>query len=292
MTCQIESLDKTVENFLYQAKEYKYTPSSIPSFFEQIADNHKVDYYQFAMEDYQRFCLENSIAIEDEVNKDQYFTIRILHDLFTSQSAQNCASGQAWNIPYYWHWIDDNPRHKIYLKESGELLKNLKPNKEFGKYHSIVDIDRTPFLFLKDLFSESPQYTSEACGDFSTFGWCSEREMAFVSLLTLLGHKGKVAAAGGHSWAELILDMTSENGKITAFKVSVDNTFDEINWEAISKSNINIWETKMGDSKTKRWYNEKALSKKEQNRIANFQISSKVMNKLKHQFVSFLNRKI
>lgn len=291
-SCEMDSLDKKVENLLYQVKEHEYTEMNIPSFFEKLVDNHKVDYYQFALEEYQRFCSDNNVAFEDEANKDKYFTIRILHDLFTSQSAQNCATGQAWNIPYYWHWVDNNPRHRIYLKESGELLKNIKPDKEFSKYHSKADVDRTPYLFLKDLFSETPKYSSKDCGDFSTFGWCSEREMAFVSMLTLLGHQGKVAAQGGHSWTELIVDMKLTNGKNNHFKVSVDNTFDKITWDLISKGKIDIWETEMGDSKTKKWYNKKALSKTEQDRISSFQVSSKVMTHLERKFVSYLNRKI
>ena len=271
---------------------HKYAPCNIPSFFEQLVNNHIVDYEQFAQQEYQDICVLHNMDSHNKENKQKYYTIKILHDLFTSQSAQNCAIGQAWNIPYYWHWIENNPRHKIYLKESGKFLKDIKPNKEFGNYHSKADIDRTPFLFLSELFSEEPQYTSKDCGDFSTFGWCSEREMAYVSLLTLLGHQGKVAAQGGHSWTELIIDMKFSNDMNGYFKVHVDNTFDKITWEPISIKEIRAWETEMGDTKTKKWYNKKALSKKEQNRIAAFQISSKVMAQLERKLVSYLNRRI
>ena len=291
-SCQVDSVDKTIENLFYQVKMHKYAPCNIPSFFEQLVNNHIVDYEQFALQEYHDICVLHNIDAHNKENKQKYYTIKILHDLFTSQSAQNCAIGQAWNIPYYWHWIENNPRHKIYLKESGKLLKDIKPNKEFGNYHSKADIDRTPYLFLSDLFSEGPQYTSKDCGEFSTFGWCSEREMAFVSLMTLLGHKGKVAAQGGHSWTELIMTMNLSNGKKGYFKVNVDNTFDKIGWNLISESEIKKWETELGDSKTKRWYNEKAVSSKEQNRISNFQISPTVMHKLEREFVSFLNRRI
>ena len=116
--------------------------------------------------------------------------------------------------------------------------------------------------------------------------------MAFVSLMTLLGYEGKVAAHGGHSWTELVMTMNLEKGRKAYFKVSIDNTFDKINWSLFSENDIKKWETELGDSKTKRWYNDKALSAKEQNRIANFQISPSVMHKLEQEFVSFLNRKI
>ena len=48
----------------------------------------------------------------------------------------------------------------------------------------------------------------------------------------------------------------------------------------------------MGNSKNKKWYNEKALSKREQEKIRNFKITPEVMNRLEEKMVRYLNRKI
>jgi len=272
-------------------KVYEYAPMSIPDFFTALIHNHQQDYLNFAEADYLTVCKQLGIDETNKENLHKYFSIKMLHDLFTSQSASNCAVGEIWNIPYYWHWIPNNPRHEIYLKATKQLLKTTPPSKGFKKYQSYADIDRTPYLFLSELFEPSPKYYSELCGDFSTFGWCSEREMAFVSLLSLLDYKGKVKAKGGHSWSELIVPFQEAAGAYQQVLVRVDNTFDGLAFTPISKTEIKIWEQEMGDSKTTRWYNEKALSKKEQQKIRQHIVPSEVMAILEKKLVAYLNRR-
>ena len=164
-----------------------------------------------------------------------------MHDLFTSQSATNGSKGEILNIPYMWHWVTPNPRHQISFTASKTLLQDMKPPIEFSKYNSYADIDRTPFLYLTDLVAESPKYYSESYGEFSTFGWCSEREMAFVFLFEMMGFDGKVMAEGNHSWSEFLITMNLNDKNSANFMVKVDNTFDTLNWETIQNSDINNW---------------------------------------------------
>ena len=280
---------KRILPILSTVEVHEYVPMSIPDFFTALINNHQQDYLQFAKEEYIAVCKKLGIDETNEENLHKYFTIKILHDLLTSQAVNNCATGQIWNIPYYWHWIPDNPRHEIYLKSNKELLKDLPPAKGFSKYQSYADIDRTPYLFLSDLFAPKPKYYSDICGDFSTFGWCSEREMAFISLVSLLNFKGKVKAEHGHSWSELIVPFQQAGGTYQQVIVEVDNTFDMLKFDPISKTELKTWERELGDSKTKRWYNKKALSKKEQQKIKEHIVSSEVMAKLERKLVAYLN---
>ena len=78
-------------------------------------------------------------------------------------------------------------------------MKDTKSHNDFLKYRSYDDIDRTPYLFLSDIVDKDLKYYSESCDTFSTFGWCSEREMAFVALITLLDFEAKVVSEGNHS---------------------------------------------------------------------------------------------
>jgi len=281
-----------IKKIFYQAKVHDYAPMSIPDFFETIIKNHEKDYAEIIQDEYLNNCKERQIDHHDSTTRRHYYAIRMLHDMFTGQSASNCSRGDAWNIPYMWHWVTPNPRHDIYLKATDERLKDIKPPKEFGKYNSVADIDRTPYLFLSELFSETPKYYSKSCGDFSTYGWCSEREMAFISLVSLLGYTGKVKAEGGHSWSELIINAPLTDGTTQNFLVRVDNTFDSVYLEKISRADLPKWQQDMGDSSTKRWYNKKALSKTEQQKIKDFIVPSNVSKELEKQFVKHINETI
>lgn len=281
-----------LKKIFYQAKIHDYAPLSIPDFFETMIKNHEKDYTEIIETEYLNDCKERQIDHRDSTTRRHYYAIRMLHDVFTGQSPSNCSRGYAWNIPYMWHWVTPNPRHDIYLKETDELLKEIKPPKEFGKYNSVADIDRTPYLFLSELFTEKPKYYSESCGDFSTFGWCSEREMAFISLVSLLDYTGKVKAENGHSWSELIVAAPLTDGTKQNFLVRIDNTYDSVYWEKISRAELQKWQQDMGDSSTKKWYNKKALSTTEQQKIKAFIVPSKVSKELEKDFVRHINETI
>lgn len=56
---------------------------------------------------------------------------------------------------------------------------------------------------------------------FSSFGWCSEREMAFKAWLNLRGIKSTVCFKGVHVWNEITLK------NLRGYVLKVDNTFNE-----------------------------------------------------------------
>ena len=270
---------------------YHYDSLTIPSFFKKLIQNHTNDFLRIDSISYLELCQVNEIKHDDSTNIEQFYSIKILHDLFTSQTAANCSKGEILNIPYQWHWVNPNPRHEIYLVENNTLLKDTKPSKDFHKYNSCADIDRTPFLYLSDLMEEEPKHYSLLCDTFSTFGWCSEREMAFICLTELLNFNGKVVAEGNHSWSEFIIPMTSNSGEIVYFEVTVDNTFDNIQWTKIENPNIKEWEKIQGDSPLANWYNKKAHSQSEKQKIKNHLASTKAMNRIENKLVKFLNEK-
>ena len=142
------------------------------------------------------------------------------------------------------------------------------------------------------MFSEENKYSSKACGEFSTFGWCSEREMAYTCLLSIKNYVAKVKAEHGHSWTELIIPLRLQNQKKALFKISVDNTFDKITFVPISKQEFEDWKLEMGDSKTKKWYNKKAKAESDVFKLKNTLYTKTAFSKLEKQVVKYLKSTI
>lgn len=287
-----EQSDKAVAEMAYEVKSFEYDSLTISGFFERIVQNHLVDFKKLEASDYAEFCLLKNIDVQDSSNNEKYFTIKILHELFTSKTASNCSRGDILNIPYHWHWIEPNPRHEIFFVSNDLLLINTDPPRQFSKYNSFADIDRTPYLYLSDLVHPTPKYYSASCDTFSTFGWCSEREMAFVCLLELLGYSGEVVAEGNHSWSEFIIPMVSVSDSTVQFKVTVDNTFNSVYWEETDSSFINKWKTENWNSSLEKWYNQKAHSQTEKNKIENHLTSKKAMNRIEGKLINYLEKRI
>lgn len=264
---------------------------TIPAFFQHLVTNHLKDFTTIQSEVFNAFCTMNRLNANDPSNSEKYFTVKILHDLFTSQTASDCSSGDILNIPYQWNWVTPNPRHEIYFVSSNTLLTDMDPPSEFSKYNSYADIDRTPYLYLSDLVNPTPKYYSASCGTFSTFGWCSEREMAFVSLLELLGYTGKIIAEGNHSWSEFIIPMISVSGSTEQFKVTVDNTFNSVYWEETDSSFINEWRMNNWNSTLEKWYNQKAHSQTEKSRINNHLVPKEAALRIENKLSNYLEKR-
>ncbi|MDY0389145.1 MAG: hypothetical protein RBT65_18905 [Methanolobus sp.] len=287
-----ESVSENSEKTYYKVEKYHYDSLTIPIFFKTLIKNHTKDFFLIDSLEFNQFCLENNLAINDSSNIVKYFTISILHEIFTCQTASNCSRGEILNIPYQWHWTVPNPRHEIYFTNSKRLLKDIKPPKEFSKYNSYADIDRTPYLFLGDLVNSEFKYYSASCDTFSTFGWCSEREMAFVALTALLDYKGKVVAEGNHSWSEFLIPLKLITGEIQNFRVNVDNTFNSVQWTKIKQQEISEWEKYFGNTSLSVWYNQKAKSISDLRNIENHLVPNKSMSRIEHEVVEFLDIKI
>jgi len=271
---------------------FKYDSLTIPNFFKTLIENHIDDFYKIESSNINELFSSNDIASTDTQNINKYFTIKILHDLFTSQAASNCSHGEILNIPYLWHWVNPNPRHEIYFLKTKQLLFKTNAPSEFSKYNSFADIDRTPYLFLSDLVHDGPKYYSNACDTFSTFGWCSEREMAFVALTNLLNFDGKVIAEGNHSWSEFIIPLKLKNGQLQNFKAKVDNTFNAVEWTTMDNTDIIAWRNYNGNVSLANWYNQKAKDANELRKIRNHLASNSAMNNIEMKLVNYLEKNL
>lgn len=170
ISCGSSEMNKNIKKRLveYKVHTFEYDSLTIPNFFSAVIKNHLDDFYKIDSISYNEFCEENDLVSTDSNNILNFFSIKLLHDLFTSQTASDCSKGEILNIPYFWHWTSPNPRYEIYLVETNKLLCQTKPPKEFSKYNSYADVDRTPYLFLSDLFQERPKYYSISCDTFSS----------------------------------------------------------------------------------------------------------------------------
>jgi len=270
-------------------KLHTYDSLTIPDFFQTFCQNHLETYLSVNNSEYNEFCSVNTLNALDSNNKSHFFTLKILHDLFTSQNASNGSVGDITKIPYFWHWTDPNPRYSILFTHNNTLLKKTKPYPKFEKYQSFADIDRTPYLFLSDWLAPEFRYYTEETDSFSTFGWCSEREMAFVCLTTLLHFKGKVVTSGNHSWSEFTVPMKLTNKETQLFRVNIDNTFNSILWSKTNKNESDRWFLDLGNSQLPKWYNQKALSAEEAMLIKTHKASKKAMAKMERQIIAYLH---
>ncbi len=268
---------------------HTYDSMNIPSFFIELVLNHRKAYvHQDRAMNYAQFCSRFGIDSSNESNLNTYVTIHLLHDIFTSKSAFNCSYGDVVKIPYQWHWVSPNPRHKLRFVKDGSLLTENKPPKDFAKYQSYADVDRTPQIYMTDLMSEEPKYFSSSCDTFYTFGWCSEREMSFVCLLKLLGVEGKVVASGNHSWSEFVPVFRDSNSKPVQIKVRVDNTFNHVTWEDLEGVNPVTWLQDYGEAKLHKWYNTKAHSETQADILSNFIVTPKVSSRIEKQVAVYI----
>lgn len=263
---------------------------TIPGFFQNILVKYERAFYHMDSLAYQEFCSKNHVDLHDAKNRTHYYSILILHELFTSETAADCSKGNILNIPYLWHWVEPNPRYEIYFTAFSKKLRDTKPPKEFSKYRSYADIDRTPYIFLSDLAAQESKYYSASCDTFSTFGWCSEREMAFVALTTLLGFESKVVTEGNHSRSEVLVNMKMTSGEYTYFKVLVDNTFDNVEWTTISHQEMPQWRAYSGNTSRSEWYNKNAKSKMELTKIESHQMTKQSMSRIESAIALFISR--
>lgn len=261
----------------------------IPDFFRKLVDNHYKDFASIDNSDFEDFCSENGLSDSDSINQKKFYTIKMLHELFTSKTASNGSKGEILNVPYYWHWTTPNPRYQITVKKTNQKLNTIKPPKEFAKYKSYADIDRTPYLFLSEMLSAKPLYSSSD-GEFSTFGWCSEREMAFVCLMESLGFRGQVITSGNHSWSEFIVPF-SKNGVATLYRFKIDNTFDGLEWQSITAQRVETW-SKQTFPGQGNWYNKTAHSTSEKQKVSAFIVSAEAMNGIEQKIVDYIKNQV
>ncbi len=264
-------------------------PVSIPRYFKSIISEFGQNFYKKDSISYIDFCTVNNFLPSDTDNFHTYFTFQILHKLFTCRSASNCSKGKILDIPYFWHWIESNPRFDIRFTANGKFLKDTKPPIEFSNYKSYAEIDRTPYLFLSDLTYDFPKYFTSNCDTFSTFGWCSEREMAFVALLTLFNFEGYVDVLGNHSWSVFFTSMKNTANTLSYIRVIVDNTFDQIEFEIIKPTDLDEFKKDLKYYQTSNWYNKMAHSKPQLIKINNQIVSQIAQERINSKILKYLS---
>jgi hypothetical protein len=268
----------------------QYRDSTIPTFIKSFIKNHINSFKQLDSISYNSFCTANELKTKDSQNINNYFSIEIIHRLLTSKTSENGSVVDILNIPYYWHWVNPNPRHEIYQVNTNRRLNELKTLSIYPKYRSFADIDRTPFLFLTDLFDDYPKYQSSLCDSFSTFGWCSEREMSFIYLMEQIGFQGKVIAENNHSWSILKVPMTDNSNQQKIFKVKVDNTFDQIIWNDLTNDDNLLWSLYFGNAPLARWYNSQAHSQNEISKLGRRKISPSAIKHIEESTIKYLRK--
>lgn len=211
---------------------------------------------------------------DTDANREQIRSLLFLHHLFTSGSDMNGNYGGILQIPYFWHWCSNNPRHDIRYMPAETTLTAIEPPKGFEKYKSLADVDRTPYLYLSDLAGDYEKYYHNLVGEMFTFGWCSEREMAFGQLLTQKGYTMKVYQNSSHVWSEVLVHFDSGDGKKSPRVIRIDNTFDYfdmVEFESTSEK----WLADIGEGSMKKWYNKMATDTVEMQKIASLSISNR-----------------
>lgn len=148
---------------------------------------------------------------QNDYNYELFAKVIIIHQLFASNGPYD---GDSFNgdIPYFMHYTDPNPRALI--SKAGQPIN----------YNG----DRTPDMFLADFFSDT-KYIHPEYGEFSTFGWCSEREMAYSTMLNTLGFRTYIKAPGAHAWTNVQVVFDGYQGQIY-YGARVDNTFNSVSW--------------------------------------------------------------
>ncbi|UCE03032.1 MAG: hypothetical protein JSW67_02225 [Candidatus Latescibacterota bacterium] len=259
-------------------------------FFEQLWNDHRDTYASHRKARLEQFLTELDLDRAAESTRELFLQLYFLHDLFTCDGPYDCARGGILEIPYLWHWTSNNPRHEIRRPATNALLTEEAPPPRFSRYETFADIDRTPSLYLADLVAETPRYEHPECGLMFTFGWCSEREMAFCLLLSFFGHEGKIVQSSNHVWSEFCIPFTRSNGETILVHLEVDNTYDTFRWEAVASDlDVSTWLDTHPDRGHQRWYNSIARSETERARVARIQMPTASQRRIEDLVVRALH---
>jgi len=191
--------------------------------------------------------------------------LAVLHSLLSSETAQTGSINPVWGMPYFWHYTNPNPRHSIVLIATGQKLSEVKPPPGFEKYPNLAQVDRSPDLFWSDFASDKPRYHYNGLADFYTFGWCSEREMAFKAITSIMGFNCTIVISGNHVWS--VVEIEKGSGRW----IRADHTFNVFYHSA---------KPLPPTSSLGKWYNTKANSKKTLAKVRGIQISKLRLNGL------------
>lgn len=275
---------------LAPAEQAEQTDPAIFSFFDKLFKEHYTKFKEKNSDEFNQICDKYRLDAKDEENQKTFCQVRFYHDLLTGNGASDCVKGGILQIPYFWHWIDPNPRHEILKLPDSTKHGSLKPPKEFARYKSYADIDRVPSLFLTDLVSETPGYYHPDCGEFYSFGWCSEREMSYCSLMSGNGYKCKIKQEGIHTWSEVWASFRTKDSVMIPLYAVVDNTFDYMRWVFLDSSiNQKEWlTTDYGSGSNVAWYNEVFRSGEQMKNVRDIKVPLEASNRIEEKISAAL----
>jgi len=243
---------------------------------------------------YSGFCQQHGLNPANKHNRKTYATIGLLHRMMTSGTSSNCSTAGILGIPYYWHWVDDMPRQSIQWVADGRMLGDVSPPASFRRYRSYADIDRTPDIFWQDCMADEPKFYVDGCDTFYTFGWCSEREMAFLAMLRTAGFfenrnqalqpSGRVAVEGPHSVSALKLRFYADSDQLIWIEAKVDNTYNDITWRSAKNGNLSV-----NKERYETWYNKQAASASMIDNLRFLQVSAVAAARIRHQLNNYFN---
>jgi|GEM_PF-5797394 len=233
-------------------------------------------FFHFVDSVFQRKEIQQSVVLKQELQNAGYkfsgtdsldqlvAKLAYMHLLLTCYYSVDGDTSGGFGIPYFWDYTDHNPRENI--------LKRGKTLKQLG----IATQDRTPYIFWSDFTTDEPQYSWGHISAFYSFGWCSEREMAYKAWLSVLGIKATIGIKADHVWTEVELPGQPD------YFLFVDNTFNRFEVWPVSKR-----PPLEAGNKYINWYNQQGADKTTVKRLSMLSISAKRAAKLQRQIISY-----
>ena len=247
----------------------------------------QIHFFRFVDSIFQRPEIRESSAIKLELLNAGYkesdndsinaivYKLAFMHMLLTSNYAWDNDDFGGFKIPYFWNFTSSNPRDSILMISKGRRLKYLPPPAG-APSRSMATLERVPPIFWGDFLTDEPMYQWIDSSRFYTFGWCSEKEMAYKSWMALSGLSGTIAFRGNHVWMEV------EVKGLPGLFFYIDNTF-------------NRFEIKLINEKTPidpkdhylTWYNQNGSDKAILAKLKAMTVSPKRAKAIEQQIVSF-----
>jgi hypothetical protein len=265
----------------------KYYSITLPGYFDTLYVQNQKGINNSFSGLYTEICRELKIDPDIPEIKKDINSLLFYHQLLTTTDAVDCTKGGILQTVYFWHWTNPNPRHEIRLMPDSVLLVKIPSIKKYGRYKSYADIDRLPEFYLSDLVSDFPKYFHPSCGTFYTFGWCSEREMAFNALLKAMNFSCKIKQEGIHVWSEVLLEYTNPKLNKKYYVITLDNTFNSVNCYTCTAS-INNWKKDFGSGSRIVYYNRVSSKIDQIKSIESIGISAKAKKRIELEIAHWL----
>ena len=247
----------------------------------------QIHFFRFVDSIFQKQEIQQSVLLKQELQNAGYkltgndtldmtmAKLAYMHMLLTCYYSVDGDTSGGFGIPYFWNYTNHNPRLNIVNLKKGKTLAQLPiaPGSQGG---SMATLDRTPLIFWGDFMTDEPQYSYEHISAFYSFGWCSEREMAFKAWLGVVGIKSTIGIKADHVWTEVELPG------LPGYFLFIDNTFNRFELRPIKeKPPLEV------GNKYIAWYNQQGADKTIQKRLDALMISPKRAEHIQHQILTY-----